>query len=73
MPSKKELIIENFNLRHEVGTPVRYWPGGRDGESREIVTTSEADLLGGHTPVVFVQDAGAIALTHIEVIEPEAA
>lgn len=52
-----------------VGTPVRYWPGAREGKGRESVTRSDVWSLGGHTPVVLVEGyAGGIALTHVEII-----
>jgi hypothetical protein len=70
--SRKELIVENFNLKHPVGTKVRYHSGVKDGKPSEGKTSGPADLLGGHTPVVFVEGVGAIALTHIEIVKEEA-
>lgn len=52
-----------------IGTPVRYWPGLREGDGIESVTRSEVWTLGGHTPVVMVEGyAGGIALTHVRPI-----
>lgn len=75
--TKKELLVENFNLRHSLNTRVRFWTGAREGEGRFGYTWTKAQLLGGHTPVVYVHDSagknhGCVALTHIEV-EPESA
>jgi hypothetical protein len=66
-----------FNSRYPVGTPVLAYPGIRpeDGPGERLVTCtrSVAQVLGGHTDVVWVDGHGAcIALTHIDVIaEPE--
>lgn len=57
-----------FNALHEVGAPVRYWPGVREGDGIESVTRSEAWLMGGHSPVVMIEGyPGGIALSHVEV------
>lgn len=60
--------VDRFNELHPVGTRVRYWTGVREGEGRKGVTTHEATLLGGHTPVAWIEGArGCVALTHVEV------
>jgi hypothetical protein len=69
MKSRKELIVENFNLQYPVGTPVRYYRGRKEDKPSEGKTCGPADLLGGHTPVVFVEGVGAIALTHVEIVK----
>jgi hypothetical protein len=71
--TKKELLVENWNLKHPGEVRVRFWMGAREGEGRIGKTWSEAQLLSGHTPVVYVRDLdgknhGAVALTHIEVL-----
>ena len=66
---------EQWNALYPVGTVVVAYPGVRPEDDRNatrIVTTtrSEAQVLGGHTDVVWVHGHGAcIALTHIDVIE----
>lgn len=66
----KTLTAEAFNAKYPVGTPVRYWPGVREGAGTESKTRSEAWLMGGHSVVVKVEGyAGGIALTHVEVIK----
>jgi hypothetical protein len=53
-----------------IGTPVRYWTGYREGAGRLGRTRTTVQLLGGHTPVVWVEDeASCIAMTHIEPVE----
>lgn len=65
--------VEAFNKANPIGTKVYFWPGVREGEGRPSWTRSQAHLLGGHTPVVWVEGyASCIALTHVEAIEGEA-
>lgn len=65
--SNKEINL--FDERCPVGTPVRYWPGVREGDGILSRTRSRADLLGGHTPVAWVEGHGAcIALSHVQVL-----
>lgn len=60
-------VVAAFNAANPVGTPVRYWTGAREGEGRTSVTRTEAQVLSGHTPVVWVEGHGAcIALTHVQ-------
>jgi hypothetical protein len=67
MSKKLEKEIERFNKKHPVGTKILYWTGIRQGVGKESVTNTEARLLGGHTPVVWVEGHGpCVALTHIE-------
>jgi hypothetical protein len=63
---------ETFNALYPAGTPVRYWTGARRGPGVESKTRTSAQVVGGHTAAVWVFGSpGCIALTHIEVIEPE--
>lgn len=49
-----------------LGAPVRYWTGVREGPGTAGVTRTGAEVLGGHTAVLWVEGvAGAIALTHV--------
>jgi hypothetical protein len=59
---------DTWNARHPIGTPVRYWPGVREGDGREGVTRSEAWLVCGHASVLVSTYTGGIALTHVEVV-----
>lgn len=62
--------VERFNRLYPVGTPVRFWPGVREGEGQIGLTRSAAEILSGHTPVVWVTGhAGCIALTHVETLD----
>lgn len=61
--------VSRFNNLNPVGTPVHYWPGAREGDGKTSFTRTEAQLLSGHTPVVWVDaEASCIALTHVEPI-----
>ena len=58
-----------WNHAHPVGTPVRYWPGPKEGPGIESMTRSVAWVVGDHEALVQVEGrAGGIALTHIEVL-----
>jgi hypothetical protein len=63
---------DEFNARYKVGTPVIAYPGARPEDipsARRLITRtrSEAQVLGGHTDVVWVDGHGAcIALSHID-------
>ncbi len=62
-----------FNARYPVGTPVYAYPGCRpedDPNDEQLVTQtrSKAEVLGGHTDVVWVHGHSAcIALSHVDV------
>lgn len=67
-----EMAVMEFNRRHEIGTPVRFWPGARVGEGRRSRTRSAAWELESGDAVVLVEDySGGIALTHVQVIVGE--
>ncbi|MDH6460150.1 hypothetical protein M2302_000301 [Micromonospora sp. A200] len=65
--------VELFNAAHPIGTTVRYWKGVREGDGKTSTTRTEAQLLSGHTAVVWLEGvSGCIALTHIEPVSAEA-
>lgn len=54
-------MVENWNLRHPPGTAVRVRKD--NDETVDTVTKSKAELLGGHTPVVWLEGiSGCYAL-----------
>lgn len=60
--------VAAWNATHPVGTPVRFWPGVREGEGRPSRTRSVA-WAPGHTPMVLVDGyTGGICLSHVEVV-----
>jgi hypothetical protein len=61
------LQCEAFNAAHPVGSTIRVWPGERRGDPVEVEVRYPAQVLSGHTPVVYVTGGhGCIALTHVE-------
>lgn len=71
MPERPATTVARWNRLHPVGTPVVAYPGCRpeDGPDEHLVTRtrSKAEVLGGHTAVVWVEGHGAcIALTHVD-------
>ena len=61
-------IIDTWNKQHPVGTAVVY----KHDDGRNIVssTRSEAELLGGHTPVVWLTGvSGCYALDKVVAVE----
>lgn len=67
-----------WNTRYPIGTSVIAYPGARpedDPNDERLVTRtrSEAQMLDGHTAVVWVDGHGAcIALTHVDPVHPAA-
>lgn len=65
---------EEFNAMFEVGVPVFAYPDARpEDDPRDVRlvtrTRSKAEVLGGHTDVVWVDGHGAcINLTHVDVV-----
>ncbi|MEU4231122.1 hypothetical protein AB0F17_43095 [Nonomuraea sp. NPDC026600] len=61
--------MEEWNAAYPVGQPVRYWTGWREGEGRRSRTRTPAQLLGGHTAVVWMEgESSCVALSHVEPI-----
>lgn len=61
-----QLTADEWNEHYEVGTPVRYWPGAREGEGIRSVTRTPAWTLGSGDPVVSVKGyPGGIHLSHV--------
>ena len=70
MSKKHEREVRVFNAANPVGSPVRYWSGERIGAGAEGFTRSPAQLLSGHTAVVWVTgQAGCVALSHVQAEE----
>lgn len=68
--TKEQQLVEDWNQKYPLGTPVRYWTGVREGEGKEGKTRTEASLLSGHSAVVWVTgQPGCISLSHVEPIE----
>jgi hypothetical protein len=69
MSSLNAKWVARWNAAYPVDTPVRYWSGVREGEGVVSRTRTLAEVLGGHTAVVWLEaGGGAVALTHVEPI-----
>jgi hypothetical protein len=67
MTKSKQAVVDDFNRANMVGAHVQYWTGVREGRGKFSTTRTVAQLLSGHTPVVWVAGHSAcIALTHVE-------
>ena len=66
---KQKKLVETWNAAHPIGTPVRYWTGVREGDGKTSKTRSEAQLLSGHTAVVWMEaESGCVCLSHVEAL-----
>jgi hypothetical protein len=68
-----ENAVLRFNAEHNIGTPVRFWTGVREGQGRVGTTWTEAQIMGGHTSVVYIRDlfgknVGSVSLTHVDLL-----
>ncbi len=60
-------LAHKFNQSFPIGTTVRYWTGTRDGIGKVSRTKTDAQVIGGHTAVIWLDDeSGCIALSHVE-------
>jgi len=66
----EQLAADDWNARHApIGTPVRYWPGPKQGPGKMSTTRGPAAMLGGAVAVVWVNGhAGCLALDHVEAL-----
>jgi hypothetical protein len=63
----QKALVAKWNERFPVGTRVRYWTGDRYGIGKVSTTRTLAEVLSGHTAVVWVNgEAGCVALSHVE-------
>ena len=69
MTKKLQTEIDRFNKKCPVGGKVRYWTGLREGDGIDSKTRTEAQALGSHTAVVWVEGhSSCIALSHVHVL-----
>ena len=68
----QQKLVDTWNRDCLIGTRVRYWTGVREGEGKVSTTRSKAEVLGGHTAVVWIEGvAGCVALSHVKNISSE--
>ncbi len=65
--------VKEFNQRYPVGTPVIVKLA--EGGTLSTKTTAKAEIIGGHTPVVWIEDgfSGAVPLRDVSPMKPPAA
>lgn len=57
---------DDFNIRYQVGQSIKFWTGPREGNpTHEGAIRFPAEVMGGHTPVVWVEGKGGIALSYV--------
>ena len=66
-PKDGQMLVDLFNESYSVGQEVQYWAGVKDdGPGVVSNTTTPAQMLGGHTAVVWVVGRrDCVALTHV--------
>jgi hypothetical protein len=58
--------VDEWNEKYPVGTPVEFWTGAREGQGKQSRTRSQAEVLSGHTAVVWIEGVrGCVALSHV--------
>jgi hypothetical protein len=63
--TKRDLEVELWNLKYSVGTPVVVRMDS--GEKRETKTRSRAEILSGHTAVIWLEGiAGCYCLDRVK-------
>ncbi|NHQ93354.1 hypothetical protein [Janthinobacterium lividum] len=63
-----QAVCDKFNATHLVGTAVSVKLDS--GEVRDTVTTSEAQVLSGHTPVIWLEGiSGCYDLEHVTALK----
>lgn len=63
----QQLLCENWNLKYPVGTCVRVRMD--DGSHKETVTVAPAQMLSGHTAVIWLEHIrGCYLLSRVEAL-----
>lgn len=66
-PKMEMKAVDEFNNRFPAGSLVTYWTGAREGAGSKAITRSPAELLSGHTAVVWLDGVrGCVALSHVK-------
>lgn len=68
-----EAQAENWNAKHEVGAVMSYETIIGEGETHRGATRSEAQVMGGHSVVVWLEGKrGYVLVEHCTPVAPEA-
>jgi len=66
-PAEMQRAVDDFNARHKVGDTITVFTGPIGENPKAAQVRYPAQIMGGHTAVVYVtgEAHGAIALTHV--------
>jgi hypothetical protein len=64
-PAQMQKACDQFNAKHTVGDTITVFTGLRGENPQQAQTRSPAQILNGHTAVVYTTVGGCIALTHV--------
>jgi len=64
-PKQMQAACDRFNARHQVGDEITVYTGPVGENPQRLRVQHPAQILSGHTPVVYVADRGCIALSHV--------
>lgn len=66
-PAEMAKAVDAFNAKHAVGDTITVFTGPIGENPKTAQVRYPAEIMGGHTPVVYVtgEAHGAIALTHV--------
>lgn len=69
MKNNRSVSAREWNVKHDIGTPVRYYPVLPGNRHRDTHTCSVAWELYDGTPVVMIENhSGGVALSHLRVL-----
>ncbi|MCC9290078.1 hypothetical protein [Pseudomonas aeruginosa] len=64
-PAQLQAQCEAWNKLHGIATQIAYEEVRREGESHRGRTTTEAQVLGGHSAVIWLErKSGSVSLEH---------
>ena len=65
-PAAMQRAVDKFNANYSIGDVILVHPIAGEPETVERTIISPADILSGHTPVVYVSGGGGCwALSHV--------
>lgn len=66
-PAQMQAACDAFNAKHSVGDTIMVFTGLIGENPKDVQVRYPAEIMGGHTPVVYVTGGGGcVALTHVQ-------
>jgi hypothetical protein len=65
-PAEMQAACDAFNAKHAVGDTITVFTGPIGENPREAQVRYPAEIMGGHTAVVYTSIGGCVALTHVQ-------